>query len=138
MKRTITITGIIVLLLLLLTVSSSCTPDKIKTSLGEEFTLPLGKTAVVEAENLTFEFVEVTADSRCAKGVECIWAGEAKCRMIITIKGIESEMTFTQPGGSVAEESFNQYKISFILEPYPEAGKQIADSEYQLKMTVTK
>ena len=138
MKKTITITGIIVSILLLLIVSSSCTQAKIKASLGEEFTLPLGKTAAVEAENLSFEFVDVTADSRCAKGVECIWAGEAKCRMLITYKGTESEATFTQPGGSVAEESFNQYKISFILEPYPEAGKQIADSEYQLKMTVTK
>jgi hypothetical protein len=139
MKRTITITGIIISILLLLTVFSSCTQDKIKASLGEEFTLPLGKTAVIGGENLTFEFVEVTADSRCAKGVECIWAGEAKCRMLITYKGTESEIVFTQPGEVVNSfGSLNNYSVMYKLEPYPEEGKQIADSEYQLKMTVTK
>jgi hypothetical protein len=138
MKRTFYIIAFLSVILLLSPVFLSCSSGKISASLGEEFTLPLGKTAVVKAENLTFEFVGVTADSRCAKGVECIWAGEAKCRMLITIKGIESEVTFTQPGGNMAEEFFLLYKINFILEPYPEAGKQITDSEYQLKMTVTK
>jgi hypothetical protein len=138
MKRTFYIIAFLSVILLLSPVFLSCSSGKISASLGEEFTLPLGKTAVVKAENLTFEFVGVTADSRCAKGVECIWAGEAKCRMLINYKGSESETIFTVPGSSAGEASFSDYRIIFSLEPYPEAGKQITDSEYQLKMTVTK
>ena len=126
-------------ILLLFTVSSSCAPDRIKASLGAEFTLPLGKTAVIEGENLTFEFVEVTADSRCAKGVECIWAGEAKCRMKITYKGTESEIIFTQPGEVVNSfGSLSNYNVMYRLEPYPEINKQIISSDYKLIMIVTK
>jgi hypothetical protein len=117
----------------------SCSTDKVTASLGQEFILPVDKTAIISAEDLTIKFVEVAGDSRCAKGVVCVWAGEAKCRMSITQKGSTSEVIFTQPGGNFGvQDLFNQYKASFKLEPYPESGKQIASSDYKLVMTVTK
>jgi hypothetical protein len=117
----------------------SCSTDKVTASLGQEFILPVDKTAIISAEDLTIKFVEVAGYSRCAKGVVCVWAGEAKCRMSITQKGSTSEVIFTQPGGNFGvQDLFNQYKASFKLEPYPESGKQIASSDYKLVMTVTK
>ncbi|OGO19633.1 MAG: hypothetical protein A2Z15_06445 [Chloroflexi bacterium RBG_16_50_11] len=138
MKRIFIIIGLITVSLILVAAGISCSIDKITASLGQEFTLPVGQTAVIDSEDLTLKFVEVTADSRCAKGVVCVWAGEAKCRVQINYKGALADMDLTQPGGDVAQDYFIQFKFSFKLEPYPESGKQIAGSDYKLVMTVTK
>jgi hypothetical protein len=124
----------------LLTIAvTSCTADKINPSLGQKFTLPVGKTAVIAGESLSITFVEVTADSRCPTGVQCVWVGEAKCRASITYKGSESEIILTQSGGSTGMQGlFQIYNVSFKLEPYPEYGKQIASSDYKLVMTIIK
>jgi hypothetical protein len=138
-KKLFSVIGLLTVTLLLLAGGISCSADKITASLGQEFTLPAGHTAIITGEDLTIKFVGEEADSRCAKGVVCVWAGEAKCRMSITYQGTTSEVVFTQPGGdSGVQEISNQYKVSFKLEPYPEYGKQIDKSDYKLVMTVTK
>jgi len=138
-KRIFIVIGLLTVSLLLSLVSWSCVADKITASLGQEFTLPVGKTATIDGENLTLKFIEVFGDSRCPKGVECVWVGEALCRMLFTYAGSPAEMDLTQPGGDVAaRDYFINYKISFKLEPYPQEGQQIAPSEYRLVMTVTK
>jgi hypothetical protein len=138
MRQIFIIIGLLIVLLLP-SVSLSCAAgSNIKAVLGEEFTLPAGKTANIDSEGLSLNFVEVISDSRCAKGVECVWAGEAKCRMLIKIMGSPAEIIITQAGGDTAADYFVQYKINFKLEPYPEAGKTIAPSDYKLIMTVTK
>jgi hypothetical protein len=119
--------------------SCAASADKITASLGQEFTLPVGQTASLEGESLSIRFVEVISDSRCPEGVECVWAGEAQCRLRLTVAGSPAEMIVVQPGGDVgAKEYFIQYKIDFLLEPYPQEGQPIAPSDYQLIMTVTK
>jgi hypothetical protein len=133
------IIGLLLVSVLLMTIGLSCSPSQKTVTLGKEFTLRAGKTAVIKGENLTIKFVEMTGDSRCAKGVQCVWAGEAKCQMYITYNGATSDVVFTQQGGSVTEQEFlTRYKTSFILEPYPEYGKTIDKSDYKLVMTVTK
>jgi hypothetical protein len=138
LKKIFFLNGLLVAVILLMTASLSCSSNEIKASLGHELNLPVGKTAVISGENLELKFVEVTGDSRCPKGVQCVWAGEAKCLMLITYYKSISSVVFTQSGGDVAREIFNQYKISFTLEPYPESGKQIAKSDYELLITITK
>jgi len=138
MKRLI-IVGFLTVSFLLPLVSWSCVADKITASLGQEFTLPVGKTAVIENIDLSIKFIEVFGDSRCPEGVECVWAGEALCRLLFTYAGSPAEMDLTQPGGDVvARDYFINYRIDFKLEPYPQEGQQIAASDYRLVMTVTK
>jgi hypothetical protein len=136
-KKIFSAIGLLTVALLLPAVGLSCSTDNVTASLGQEFTLPVGKTAAIGTAGLTIKFVEVTADSRCAKGVVCVWAGEAKCRMSITYKGSVSEVIFTQPGSSMGTQFlFSQYAVSFKLEPYPESDKPIGKSDYKLTMTV--
>ncbi len=137
MKKAI-IFALLVLLALPL-VFSACNSDRITASLGEQFTLPAGKNAVFSGQQLNIKFVEVTGDSRCPTGVECIQAGDAKCLMLISYLDSQSSLTFTQLGGNDTNIiDFNIYKITFKLEPYPEYGKEIAPEDYRLIMTVTK
>jgi hypothetical protein len=119
-------------------VSFSCFGGNIKAELGEDFTLPVGKTADIAGEDLSIQFVEVTADSRCPQYAKCIVAGEAKCLMYIHYGQSVSSIEFTKQGGSGEDkEVFNKYLITFTLEPLREIGQDIAPSDYKLVMTIT-
>ncbi len=135
MKRILIIVGLISILLLPL-ILFACASNA-QASLGQEFTLPVGKTTEIIDESLSIKFIEVTADSRCPTGVQCFWAGEAKCMMEITLNGAVSEKTFTISANNTPG-TFDQYSFALKLEPYPEAGKDIAPWDYRLIMTVTK
>lgn len=140
MKRLVIISLFTVVFLLPLA-SLSCAEGggDINASLGQEFSLPVGKTVSIESESLTIKFVEVISDSRCPEGAECIWAGEAQCRLHFTLIGSPAEMIIVQPGGVAdAKDYFIQYRIDFRLEPYPQEGQLIDPSDYRLVMTVTK
>jgi hypothetical protein len=137
-KKIFCIVGLITATILLLAAGLSCSTDKVAASLGQEFTLPVGKTAVIAGESLSIKFVEVTGDSRCPTGVQCIQAGDVKCLMLIKYMQSTSSLVYTQSGGNDnSPEVFNKYILSFRVEPYPESGKQIASSDYKLVMTVT-
>jgi hypothetical protein len=111
-----------------------------KVSLGEEVSLNIGQSASIEWEELQIRFIEVAGDSRCPRGVTCIWAGEVKCIVEITYSGSLQRVTLTEPGLTSwpPAESFKQYQIAFHVEPYPKAGIDIAPDEYRLLLKVTK
>ncbi len=113
--------------------------QEVKAKLGEEFSLQIGQTALLADENVKITFKEVITDSRCPKNVTCIWAGQVSCLTEVTKGGTLNKLVLTQPGLSdPATESFNGYKVAFNVTPYPEAGKQIAQDEYRLVLTVSK
>jgi hypothetical protein len=63
----------------LLTVASIATqPGKRVIVLEQEFKLKVGESAKALREGLKVEFDSVAEDSRCPRGVTCIWAGNAK------------------------------------------------------------
>ena len=116
-----------IMVTLFLLAGCSATPAaEVKASLGQEFTLPIGQTAVINGENLNIKFAAVTADSRCPKGVTCIWAGEAKCQTYFSFdnnKTAPASLELTDNGGQV--DGYSQvtwvsyagptYKINFRL-----------------------
>ena len=109
-------------------------------SLGQEFILHVGETAEIEGEELQIKFLEVLEDSRCPRGVTCVWEGRVSCMTEITYRESLHRITLTQPGLTdwPIKESFEQYQISFDVEPYPEAGKEIPEDDYLLVLRITK
>ena len=138
-KKILFSTGLVLVVFLLLAACSPGSSHEVKASLGQEFTLPVGQTAEINGQNLSINFEEVTADSRCAIGVDCVRAGEAKCRLQITYQGSTSRVIYTANGGTdgYSQDFFNQYKVSFRLEPYPRSGAEIAPGDYRLIMKVS-
>jgi hypothetical protein len=129
------------LFILLLGLCSGCagSDEFVKANLGQEFSLRISQTAQIENEQLAIRFTGVAGDSRCPRGVTCIWAGEVKCDVVITDKGESSNITLTQPGAEQpSEETYKGYRLIYSVQPYPEAGKQISTEEYRLKLTVEK
>ena len=84
------------------------------------------------------KFVSVITDSRSPKGVQTVWAGEAKSRLEITRLGSTSAVTLVEKGltEGYTSEPISPYIISFQLQPCPEVGKQPAGNDYQLLMKV--
>jgi hypothetical protein len=128
--------GIILLLLLLSAVSCG----KPVVNLGEEFSLHIGESIEIEGENLQVKFVGVMEDSRCPRGVVCVWEGRVSCAVEITYNKSIHQIVLTQPGLSeqIASIAFESYQIDSRVLPYPEAGKDIADTEYLLFLRFSK
>jgi hypothetical protein len=136
------LSGIIITLLAVALLLSGCGSytTEISVSTGKEFLLPIGQTATVTGEKLSIKFDSVEGDSRCQKGVVCIQAGEARCKMQITSQGATSALTLVDRGGpeGYSTEHYNQMKYQFKLTPYPEAGHPTAAEDYIMVMTISK
>jgi hypothetical protein len=127
--------------LALLTISGCSQPIRNEVSLDQEFTLSVGKSSAIAGENITLKFVEVTSDSRCPQNVTCVWAGEVSCLVEVTKNNLNAyRLVLTQPGLTdlPSQQDFDGYEITFRVEPYPVAGKTIAQNEYLLIATVTR
>ena len=113
--------------------------DVVEAKLGYEFTLPVGQRAVVEGEDLELRFKTVLSDNRCPQGAQCIIAGEVRIILEIKQDGSSDSVELSQPGlfEDYSLESYGRYKLIFKIEPYPEIGHQIADDDYELKLTIT-
>jgi hypothetical protein len=152
LKSTISIIGWLIVAILVFSACSTLNPTKIKASLGQEFTLTVGQTVVINGEKIQFKFDAVTADSRCPKGVTCIWAGEAKSLLIASstqsssISPVNLELTETGLSDGYSRYTWTNswqntqttYIFNFRLEPYPEAGKEISQGDYRLKLQISK
>jgi hypothetical protein len=138
MKKKIFTVCLLLIPLLVTIPFSACSSGGITAALGEQFMLYADKTSVITGESLKIEFVEVTADSRCPIGIECLVAGDAKCLMLISYFNSQTSLTFTQQGSDDNTMDFNVFKITYQLQPYPLSGDTINAADYRLKMTVTK
>lgn len=129
------------LFIVVLGLSTGCANNVVEADLGQELSLRIGQTAQIESEQLAIRFNGIDTDSRCPRGVTCIWAGEVLCNVTATYQGSSSHITLVQSGLTQEPPVENYYEIywlDFSVEPYPEAGKQISTADYRLKMTVKK
>lgn len=87
------------------------------------------------ARGLKIVPLEVLEDSRCAAGVQCIWAGQIRVRSLVVRErdSAQSEAAFTIGSAAVL------YGVSVTLtaaSPYPQAGKYIAPFDYLFTFTL--
>jgi hypothetical protein len=112
----------------------------VKASLGQEVSLSVGQSIAITGEDLEVRFVEVTEDSRCPKNVTCVWEGRVSAVVEISADGSSQQLKLTQPGltEQPAVEAYEEYQLTFKVDPYPEEGKKIAADEYRLLLIVGK
>ena len=117
--------------------SSACSSDEV--SIGEEFSLHVGQSASIRGEELQIKFLEVVEDSRCPRGVTCIWEGRISCLVEITYQEFIHNVVLTEPGltNFPSEKPFQEYTFTYHIEPYPEADTNIAKAEYQLELKIS-
>ena len=126
-----------VLLLLCTLLSSTCKDEQDltgseKAKLNTAFKLAMSEKVVFTEANLMLELNEIN-DSRCPVNVQCIWAGNAKAKLLVTGAGSEKislELCLGQCDSNFKEIDRVSFKVdnksySLVLnkvDPYPGTG----------------
>jgi len=97
--------------------------------LNQAFDLGLGNTMKLKGSDFTLNFAEVTQDSRCPEGTNCIRAGE----VVFTLNG----QPITKEPKREATGVIGAYKIKVLsVSPYPKSGEQMDRTAYVVNMVV--
>lgn len=108
-----------------------------KYDLPADLVLKIDET--ITADGLRIQLTDIE-ESRCAEGVTCVWAGEAKVYLRLDA---QETVVLTARGLCAGEEAcrdtaiYKQYRI--ILEevtPYPKANVEIKKADYRVKLSV--
>lgn len=120
-------------------VTASRQAKRAEVRLGEEFKLGAGQSAAVAGASLEIEFVSVVEDSRCPRGVDCVWEGNARVRLRLKRPGAaptEIELnTNLEPRRAAA---FGHDVRLKELSPYPQANQPVDKKTYVAALEVHK
>lgn len=111
-----------------------------KVALGESFTLRVGESALLEVEALRIGFQAVPTDSRCPKGENCIWEGDAIVRVWVQRgSGAKEERELHTSEREPGAADFESWTIRLVaLDPYPVSGRTIRQADYIATLRVTR
>jgi hypothetical protein len=103
---------------------------------GKTFSLKAGESARTGDGTWRIGFDGVAGDSRCPKGVQCVWAGDATVRIWLQRGTGPREArelhTATTTGGGAPGPGVRLVR----LDPTPVAGKAIAPADYIATLTL--
>lgn len=115
-------------------VSASMTPTTNAQDDTEERFVSVSYGETVASHNMSLTFDDVLEDSRCPKGVECVWEGNAKIQLTLRTSASDVGTTVQLNTHSSYQNtvSYNGYTIHlYKLIPYPEYGVDIQLSDYK-------
>jgi len=101
--------------------------------LGKPFTLKVGESASFEGGKLVMKFVSVPEDSRCPKGEQCVWAGNARVVLEVS-KPAQAPQTVqlnTSRGPRDAELDGLVLKLE-SLDPEPSSSRRLRPEDYSV------
>ncbi len=129
-----------VMFLLLMTSWAADPSNKVKRAeLGREFTLKVGEQVSIKEAGLKISFSLVKEDSRCPKGVNCIWAGNGKILLKISKGRGQAANLELNTGIEPRQQRFQDYDIKLVgLDPYPEQNVAIKRGQYVATLLVSK
>lgn len=127
-------------------------PPPLTVSVGEEFVLAPGGSALIEDAGLTLKLIAVSSDERCPSEIECFASGPVTLSVSAQKDSGESIdlvlRTFTSNNGLAPTMEFEgiqsqalfegyRIKVTSVL-PYPARSKsEIRDSDYRVGFLVT-
>jgi hypothetical protein len=124
----------------ILALIAGCSPVEtaIVADPGLEFSLPVGRTAVLAGNGPRITFRQVREDSRCPIDGVCIWAGDAKIELIVSRDGSDDSkvISLTAPNN---ETTSGDLRIRFVsLAPAPKLGDAGAQRPYVARLIVNR
>ena len=131
--------SVFIAVLLLAFVSIAGKPGEGVTVLDHEIKLKIGESAKAPGDDLKIEFDSVTEDSRCPKGVNCIWAGNAKVLLKVEKEAGKPASVELNTNIKPNTSRYLEYELRLKeLKPYPVADSTIKSSDYEVTLTVHK
>lgn len=116
-------------------------PTSVTPALDKEIPVEVDERVLFDEEGFAIHFREVVNDSRCPKGLTCVWAGNAKIRIEVESL-LRSAPTRTFELNTYLEPqqaSYAGYTIHLIsLAPYPHVDKDIEPGAYEVTLKITR
>jgi hypothetical protein len=101
--------------------------------------LSIGTPTPDAGSKATFTFVRVVEDSRCPKGVQCVWEGDATVELRVSPEQGEPETVQLHLNATTATNVVVR-GLRIVLErldPYPESGRSTDSSAYRAVIALT-
>lgn len=103
------------------------------------FEIEQGRERKVKGTDLKIAFLEVTEDSRCPEGTTCVWAGNARVRMLVQNSQDQCAEFALNTNLVPGEFDFGDYKIRLQrLSPYPSIHAELKPTSYTAELFITK
>ena len=81
----------------------------------------------------------VLNDSRCPRGAECIWAGNAQVRFVYSSANSKVSFVLNTLSSFRTDSLIDGYRIKLEkLTPYPELGIEIKQADYKAEIEIKK
>jgi hypothetical protein len=110
-----------------------------EAALDQEFEIRIGERVSIKKEGLTVSFTRVAEDSRCPKGVQCIWAGNGKILLQVSKARRRAATMSLNTGLDPRQEDYRGYEVKLVnLNPYPKEGVSIKRKEYVATLIVSR
>jgi hypothetical protein len=118
--------------------STKTTANTVNTD--QEFELGPGQSVLIGSEPLKITFDAITADSRCAPEVQCVWEGDAVAKLQAAT-GTQAPATYElhTNTGFATQVDHGGYRIRLAaVAPGPHAGVVIDPAAYVITLIVTR
>lgn len=107
--------------------------------IGEPVTLKPGERATFQAERLQVRFDRVVSDSRCPRGAQCVWAGEATVRLTVTLPDRSTKAIDVKTSLTDAATTVGAFQITVNdLTPLPTVEGPVREADYRVTLVVGK
>lgn len=112
--------------------SVAVTAPPANIELDKNFSLNVGEVGQLVGDALQVGLEGVTADSRCPKGEQCVWAGDATVRVWLRRGSGPKEVRelHAAPGPAQSARVFDHSLTLVRLDPTAIAGRAIASTAY--------
>jgi hypothetical protein len=106
--------------------------------LGKPFEMKAAEVVTIQGLRITFE--EVSEDSRCPTGVQCVWAGDAAATFTLEKPPAAAEQRALHTSGRFERQTdYDNFTVRLDdLKPYPKEGAGIAAGDYRATLVVTR
>ncbi len=113
-------------------------PKAVFNNTRDTFTLDMENTLFDVTNQFFLEVDSVVSDSRCPKGVECIWEGNAEVRLHLKMNNSATHLLTLNTNPRFAQDTtINHVNFRLLeLNPYPVANKKAPYYNYEVKMAV--
>lgn len=114
---------------LLISASAACGTSSTAPKLGEALTVRIGASVRMPNDTTSVQFTDVTADSRCPQGAQCVWEGDAA--VVFTVGGVWASTLHTSVVGGPTNLITNGKRLTLVsLAPVTTLNHAITKGDY--------
>lgn len=105
---------------------------------GETIVVKAGQQKTAKKSGLKIKFISVIEDSRCPVGVNCVWAGNAKIKVMITGEHGSKTFEFNTTMGPKGDILDGWSIMLEELTPLPRADKKTRPRDYKATFNIVR